>query len=305
MQVNEAAIRALEQQLNIKSPSPTQIIKPEWLGAENYQISLKRDELLHPVISGNKWRKLKYALLEAQQKHVQHIISFGGGFSNHLHALGYCCNRLNIRFTAIVRGDYSSNLSPMLQDLISWRAELSYVDRLTYQQRDDAEYLASLQQQYPEATIIPEGGSQTLALQGVGEIISELEEEYDYVIAPVGSGGTLAGLINHPQFKAHVVGIAVLKGKGYLEDLVNALLPAVQSNENWHINHQYHQGGYAKSNVELDCFCKEFHQQTGVQIEPVYSGKLLFALRDLVQKSGFAMASKILVLHTGGLQGAR
>jgi 1-aminocyclopropane-1-carboxylate deaminase len=281
-------------------------MKIEWPGAGNYQITLKRDDLLHPVISGNKWRKLKFALLEAQQNQIKHIISFGGGFSNHLHALGYCCQQMNIRFTAIVRGDYSGNPSPMLQDLVSWGAQLRYVDRSTYKLRDQPEYLTNLQQRYSEATIIPEGGSQALALKGVSEIISELEGNYDYIMAPVGSGGTLAGLINQSQPSTKIIGIAVLKGKDYLESLVNQLLPAAAKDKsNWQINHDYHSGGYAKTNSELKAFCENFLQQTDIHIEPVYSGKLFFALKDLIAKQEFPEGSKILALHTGGLQGAR
>jgi 1-aminocyclopropane-1-carboxylate deaminase len=281
-------------------------MKIEWPGAGNYQITLKRDDLLHPVISGNKWRKLKFALLEAQQNQIKHIISFGGGFSNHLHALGYCCQQMNIRFNAIVRGDYSGNPSPMLQDLVSWGAQLRYVDRSTYKLRDQPEYLTNLQQRYPEATIIPEGGSQALALKGVSEIISELEGNYDYIIAPVGSGGTLAGVINQSQSSTKIIGIAVLKGKDYLESLVNQLLPAsAKDKSNWQINHDYHLGGYAKTNSELKAFCENFLQQTDIHIEPVYSGKLFFALKDLIAKQEFPEGSKILALHTGGLQGAR
>jgi 1-aminocyclopropane-1-carboxylate deaminase len=304
--MSAAAIQTLQRRLNIQSPSSTQLIRPEWPGANHYQISLKRDDLLHPHISGNKWRKLKYALLEAQQNQIKHLISFGGGFSNHLHALGYCCYQMNIRFTAIVRGDYSGNPSPMLQDLVRWGAELHYVDRSTYQLRDQPQYLARFEQQYHEAIIIPEGGSQAAALKGVGEIISELSDDYDYIMAPVGSGGTLAGLINATQPNTHIMGIAVLKGKNYLENLVGQLLPeAAKSNNNWQINHDYHCGGYAKNNKELKAFCEHFMQQTKIPIEPVYSGKLFFALKDLIAKKVFPAGSKILVLHTGGLQGAR
>jgi 1-aminocyclopropane-1-carboxylate deaminase len=305
--VSETSIGPLEGLLNIQSPSPTQVILPDWQGAENYQISLKRDDLLHPIISGNKWRKLKYALLAARQNQVSDLISFGGGFSNHLHALGYCCRQMNIRFTAIVRGDYADNLSPMLQDLISWGAELNYVDRSTYKRRDEPAYLAELQQAYPGAVIIPEGGSQQLALQGVGEIIGELRGTYDYILAPVASGGTLAGLIHANQSAAAVIiGVAVLKGQSYLESLVTGLLPAsAAANKNWHINHEYHGGGYAKTTSELKAFCEDFFQQRDIPIEPVYSGKLFFALKDLIAKQVFPSGSRILALHTGGLQGAR
>ena len=297
----------LAERLGIKTPSPLQVITPNWQGIENYQITVKRDDLIHPIISGNKWRKLKYALLESLNSGVQHILSFGGGYSNHLHALGYCCHDLNIEFTAIVRGDYSQNPSPMLRDLAKWQTKISYVDRKTYQQRTNVDYLHGLQQRYPNAVLIPEGGSWLHAIKGVAEIINELPEQLDHIIAPVASGGTLAGLIsasNHNN--TQITGIAALKGKDYLEQLVSDLLPHKRNiSGKWQINHQHHFGGYAKSNTELNQFCGDFYKQTLIPIEPVYSGKLFFALKQLIEQKSFAVDSKILALHTGGLQGAR
>jgi 1-aminocyclopropane-1-carboxylate deaminase len=292
------------------SPSIESIIQPNWAATHGITLAVKRDDLLHPLISGNKWRKLKYALIPVIEANTKHIISFGGGFSNHLHALGYCCQQLNIQFTAIIRGNYSQNPSPMLQDLMNWNANINYVDRYTYQQRAVPDYLKSIQQQYPSAVIIPEGGSQQQALQGVGEIIQELQRQYDYILAPVASGGTLAGLITgvseqHTLTDTTIIGIGVLKGEGYLEQLVTDLLTTQQHTNNWHINHDYHFGGYAKSNDNLRHFCQDFHQQTDIKIEPVYSGKLFFGLRNLIEIGYFPEKSRILTLHTGGLQGAR
>lgn len=300
----------LTARLEITSPSAESIIQPDWAATHDITVTVKRDDLLHPIISGNKWRKLKHALIPAIEANTQHIISFGGGFSNHVHALGYCCQQLNIQFTAIIRGDYSKNPSPMLLDLAAWNANIHYVDRKTYQQRAEPDYLKTLQQQYPNALIIPEGGSQQQALQGVGEIIQELENQYDYILAPVASGGTLAGLIqkttqHSKQLDCQILGIAVLKGEGYLEQLVIDLLEKGEQTKTWQINHDYHFGGYAKANNELAQFCCDFYQQTEIQIESVYSGKLFFALRDLINKGYFPQKSRILALHTGGLQGAR
>jgi 1-aminocyclopropane-1-carboxylate deaminase len=300
----------LLSQLTITTPSAESIIQPNWGAKYGITLAVKRDDLLHPVISGNKWRKLKHALTPAIAAKTQHIISFGGGFSNHLHALGYCCHQLNIQFTAIIRGDYSHNPSPMLQDLICWKTNIQYVDRKTYQQRGEPDYLKMLLRLYPNALIIPEGGSQRQALQGVEEIIQELQVQYDYILAPVASGGTLAGLIQGAtqDVKHHscqILGIGVLKGEGYLEQLVRDLLVEDDNNKNWQINHHYHFGGYAKSNHELKEFCDDFYQQTEIKIEPVYSGKLFFALRGLINNGYFPQKSRILALHTGGLQGAR
>lgn len=299
----------LTDKLQITSPSIEQKISPQWDNAQNMQLWVKRDDLLHPVISGNKWRKLRHALQSAADNQCQHIISFGGGFSNHLHALGYCCHKLGIKMTAIVRGDYSSNPSPMLKDLMQWNTDIQYVNRLTYQKRTDLDYLNRLQQDYPNALVIPEGGSQQQALVGMAEVITELTQEYDYILAPVASGGTLAGLIHakaQTKIDTKVLGIAVLKGQDYLENLVINLLPESSKNTpNWQINHDYHLGGYAKSSAELKQFCGDFEKHHNIPIEPVYSGKLFFALRQLTAQGAFAKDSKILVLHTGGLQGGR
>jgi 1-aminocyclopropane-1-carboxylate deaminase len=302
-------IDPLENSLGITHNAIEQRLTLSWPGAARIELWVKRDDLIHPIISGNKWRKLKYALIQAQAQGHTKVLSFGGGFSNHLHALGYCCQALGIHLTAIVRGNYSLNPSPMLQDLARWATQIQYVDRNTYQKRTDSGYLAKLKDQYNQPLIIPEGGSQQQALTGVGEIIQELTQSYDFILAPVASGGTLAGLINglrqHKLSGTQVVGIAVLKGQDYLETLVTGLLPKNSLSTDWQINHQYHFGGYGKKPAELAQFCDNFLFDTQIAIEPVYSGKLFFATQQLIAQEHFPRGSKILVLHTGGLQGAR
>lgn len=297
-------LKKLSSLLEINADQAPSRLDIDWPSSEKYDIWVKRDDLLHPIISGNKWRKLKYALLAIYQQKQTSIVSFGGGHSNHLHALAYACHKLNIQLSAIVRGDYSRNPTPMLKDIAAWGTDIYYVDKKTYQKRDEPDYLAQLKQRFKQAIIIPEGGSQAAALEGVGEIISQLTDSFDYIIAPVGSGGTLAGLIATSSV-ARIVGIGVLKGQGYLEQQVTKLLPCSNTNHNWEILHQYHFGGYAKQPVELTAFCAQFTEQTKIPIEPVYSGKLFFAAKDLIQKQAFPLNSRILLLHTGGLQGAR
>ncbi len=292
----------LQQALNIDAPSPVHtLITPDY---PNIQLDVKRDDLLHSVISGNKWRKLKYALLKASNDNVEHIISFGGGYSNHLHALAFTCHRLGISMTAIVRGDYTNNLTPMLNDISAWGSNIQYVDRKTYQRRENKDYISELIQQYERGIVIPEGGSQSLALSGVSEIVHELQQFYDIIIAPVGSAGTLAGIIDGvSNTNSKVLGIGVLKGQGYLEELVSRFLP--NESDNWQINHQYHFAGYAKSTPELVDFCQRFEAQHKITIEPVYSGKMFFAIDDLLSNGFFPSGSRILAIHTGGLQGKR
>ncbi len=293
-----------ERILTLTTPSPLTVFEPDWPGAERVSMQVKRDDLIHPVISGNKWRKLKYTL-DALPGSCRHIISFGGGFSNHLHACGYLCMKLGIHFTALVRGDYNANPTPMLKDLQSWQACIQYVDKPAYAKRSDPIWLENLQKQYPESVIIPEGGSQAHALRGVAELIEEDDTECDHIIAPVGSGATLAGLICADSSPVTVTGIAVLKGAGYLESLVQALLPATGQQNRWQILHDYHQGGYGKRNATLTSFCEELMQQYKLPVEPVYSGKLFFAIKDLLEKGFFPDGTRLRIVHTGGLQGAR
>lgn len=294
--------------LNIVTPSVLQPLCVDWADARQVSLYIKRDDLIHPIISGNKWRKLKYALLEAKQRGVAEIISFGGGHSNHLHALGYCCHQLGIQLLALVRGNYNANPTPMLRDLQQWHSRIIYLDKATYHKRSQPNFIASWQAAHPDALIIPEGGSQALALPGVAEILSEQESDFSHLLVPVGSGGTLAGLIQARQARhkndLRLIGVATLKGEGYLEGLVNSLLPD-SAYSNWHIEHRFHFGGYAKRSDELINFCDTFKIQTGIAIEPVYSGKTCWALKQLLAEGYFPRSSRILLLHTGGLQGAR
>lgn len=300
--------------LSLRLPSPIQKLPVDWRPESNLSIYVKRDDLIHPIISGNKWRKLQGHLTRSpqlsKQAHPKHIVSFGGGYSNHLHSLGYCCQKLGIQLHAIVRGNYQLTPTPMLQDIQNWGANIHYVTKLEYQKRHDNDYLEQLGKTYPEALIIPEGGSDKHALEGIANIIEELDPEannpFDYILCPVASGGTLAGLnqaIYDWKLNAKLVGIAVLKGEGYLEELVEKLqFPDVPKAT---ILHDYHCGGYAKAPDYLKDFCSQFNAQYDIPVEPVYSGKLFYALKQLIESGYFPAQSRILLLHTGGLQGAR
>ncbi len=301
-----------EFKTSLALPSPLIPFKPNWEGASKVSLYVKRDDAIHPVMSGNKWRKLSHTLTSPLPNAA---ISFGGGFSNHLHALGFACFKLGIPFTAIIRGDYSAAPSPMIKDLMQWQTRIEYVNRITYTKRNDSAYLDELKLEFPNAIIIPEGGSQALALQGIKDMVDEIEVDFDFIVAPVASGATLAGIVNAlnkrnilmaTDFRSRnkAIGIGVLKGEGYLEGLVEQFLPTTNQT-NWHIDHSYHFGGYAKAPSELQTFCNDFNNTMAFEIEPVYSGKTFWAVKDMLAKGKFKDGSRIVVLHTGGLQGAR
>ncbi|OUS32450.1 cysteine desulfhydrase [Thalassotalea sp. 42_200_T64] len=289
-----------------KEMSPINTINHPLFTKHKVEVFIKRDDLIHPIISGNKWRKLKYNISAARKMGKTQILSFGGAYSNHIHALAYACKINNIKAIGIIRGEQHYQHNFTLSWASHWSMTLQFVDRKTYKLRHNEEFLAQLQQKYPNAYIIPEGGSNHLALPGVGEVITELNEqlEYDYLLTPVGSGGTLAGLINADQNQHKLLGIAVLKQDGYLTDEVNQLLAAHASNfENWEILNQFHRGGYGKYKTADTERILQFSQQAGVPFEPVYSGKMLLAFLDLLAQGYFQAGAKIVLLHTGGLQG--
>jgi 1-aminocyclopropane-1-carboxylate deaminase len=280
---------------------------------------IKRDDLIHPIISGNKWRKLKYNIDQAKVQGKKGLISFGGAYSNHIHALAFACYQQRLPCIGIIRGEshYANNFT--LRWAQHWQMKLTYVDRNTYRRRADSDYLALLQAQYPEYLIIPEGGSNSLAIPGVSEIIDELNQQtvFETLLTPVGSGGTLAGLISADNNQHQLLGVAVLKqGKetdgdkvdikpnDYLTNQVSTLLPkAAQKFDNWQVLPDFHRGGYAKFSVEDSQRIIAFNQETGINFEPVYSGKMLLALMDLIKQGYFAQHHRIVLLHTGGLQG--
>jgi 1-aminocyclopropane-1-carboxylate deaminase len=282
-------------------------------------ILCKRDDLIHPIISGNKWRKLEASLTRIKQRHYKHVISFGGAYSNHLHALSYACAVLNIKFTAIIRGDYNNHLTPTLRDMQHWGSTLHFVSKIEYKQRTDDHYCRSLLRQLQADYSIPEGGSHVSSMHGVAAILSEIASQapdISHIILPVASAGTLAGLITSkalPHVK--LVGIGVLKGEGYLEGLVESLLRGKETSPHareWEILHDFHHGGYAKKSDLLTRFVDNFNayyekreDYKALAIEPIYSGKCFYALDTLLARGYFPINSKVLILHTGGLQGTR
>ena len=297
---------ALENLLNLKLPSPVTSIDFKNSREKNIKVLLKRDELIHPVISGNKWRKLKYNLMDLIEQDIQQVVSFGGAWSNHLHALACCCCHLNIRLTAMIRGEPTDTPSAMLQDLMDWGVEIQWLDRQTYRLRSDKNWLESLSRQFPQARIIPEGGSNELALKGVSEILSEQTLEFDSVCCAVGSTGTLAGLVTKVAQPCQVIGIPVVKGGKPLMSEVKRLLQTVGIDKHsWQLISGYEQGGYAKMNKNLASYIQNFYQRHQIILDQVYTGKLLMAVEDLIKKDFFKANSKILVIHSGGLQGLR
>ena len=272
---------------------------------DKHQIELwmKRDDLLHPIISGNKWRKLKYSLDHALFLGSDTLISMGGAYSNHLHALAYTGKVLGLKTKGFIRGEQPKTLTPTLIDMQSWGMELSFVSRADYRLLRQYKNCNDLHGLKPQQYWLPEGGAQVLALRGMAELVNEIDRSYDILCVPCGTGATLAGIINAIPETVSIWGFAALKNAGFLKADVATLLPKTCTN--WQINLDYHFGGFAKISPELINFINYFEKKTGIPLEPVYTGKMLFALYDLITKNTFKPSQRIIAVHTGGLQGKR
>ncbi|MDP5293168.1 pyridoxal-phosphate dependent enzyme [Oceanimonas sp. CHS3-5] len=267
-------------------------------------LHIKRDDLLHASISGNKWRKLKYVLRQALSDEAAGLLSFGGAWSNHLHALAAAGHALGVPTVGIVRGEPEYAANPTLTDARAWGMTLDFVDRQTYRRRHDADFLAALALKYPGFYIIPEGGSCPLALPGVAELWRELPD-CDQLILPVASGGTLAGLLSARPASTHVTGYAVLKGKDWLADTIHELYSPAADDSGWQLRLEHHGGGYAKCRAEDRGAIAALSEALAVPLEPVYSGKALLGLFRDIEAGRYPSGSRLIFLHTGGLQGAR
>lgn len=264
-------------------------------------LEIKREDLLHPFVSGNKFRKLKYNVLQAKAENQSVLLTFGGAFSNHIAAVAYAGKEQGFETIGVIRGDE-------LRDKISENPTLSFaqecgmrfefVTREAYRHKTDAAFIAQLQAQFGSFYLVPEGGTNDLAVKGCEEILTELDADFDFVCCAVGTGGTISGLINSALPHQKVLGFPALKGD-FLQDEIRNFV----QNKNWELQTDYHFGGYGKVTTEFIEWMNWFYAQTGIPLDPIYTGKMVFGVMDLIQHNYFPPNSKILMIHTGGLQG--
>ncbi|WP_245879606.1 1-aminocyclopropane-1-carboxylate deaminase/D-cysteine desulfhydrase [Zobellella endophytica] len=285
-------------------PSPLQWARHPLLTRHGLDLMIKRDDLLHPRISGNKWRKLKYVLRQAVSEQASGLLSFGGAWSNHLHALAAAGQTLELPTLGVVRGEPEYADNPTLADARHWGMTLAFVDRRQYRRRQEPDWLAALAQRHPGYRLIPEGGSCALALPGVAELWRELAPA-DALILPVASGGTLAGLLSARPADTRIIGYAVLKGDGWLAETVSGLYPPAARDPGWRLRLGYHGGGYAKCSADDRQRIARLASELAVPLEPVYSGKAMLGLFRDIEAGYYPAGSRLIFLHTGGLQGVR
>lgn len=265
------------------------------------QLSLKPEYRIHPTVSGNKYRKLKYNIKAVLDGNFEGVLTFGGAFSNHIAATAAAGKALNISTIGIIRGEELADEienNTTLGYAKSCGMGLEFISRTEYRKKDEISFLKTLQNKYPNYYIIPEGGTNSLGVMGCEEILSETDYEFDIICCSVGTGGTISGLINSSLPHQKVIGFPALKGAFLKKDIRKF---AQQSN--WDLCHEYHFGGYAKVNLELIQFINKFKQEFELPLDPIYTGKMMFGIFDLIQKGFFSKSTKILAIHTGGLQG--
>ena len=277
-----------------------QNILDQQINFHDITLIIRRLDLVHPQISGNKFFKLKYNFLEAKRQGYQHILSFGGAYSNHIAATAFAAQQFSFQSVGVIRGEELADrpLNPTLATAQEFGMQLHFVSRDEYRRKQQPEYLAELARQFPNHYIIPEGGTNALAIQGCQEILKDGDAQFDVICCAVGTGGTISGLIEASHAHQQILGFSALKGS-FLKDEVAQLTKKT----NWNILDDYCCGGYAKTSAALVQFIRDFEAEFSIPLEQVYTAKMLMGIFDLIEKNYFLARSKLLVIHSGGLQG--
>ena len=285
----------IEQQLNI--PSPCHLVETDWLKSAGVKLWLKRDDLIHPIISGNKWRKLSGILAAYDSNFYNSITTFGGAFSNHLVATACVTALLGVPSKAIIRGEEPKELSPVLRLCKLYGMQLAFVSREEYKKANGETGITD------DVLYIPEGGACKEGTLGCEAILAEVDlQQFSQIFVSCGTGTTVAGMANYldkNELRVQLNGIQVLKGQDYIKNDLEKVFGITSAN----IYDEFHCGGYAKTSNELIGFIKDFTQQTGVLLDPIYTGKMIFAIKKLIEGHGIVSGEQILAIHTGGLTG--
>lgn len=292
--------------------SPLQRLQSPFLEQANIQLYVKRDDLIHPQFGGNKWRKLKYNLEYAKENQIDTLLTFGGAWSNHIYATAAAGKHFGFNTIGLIRGEQHTPLNATLSFARDCGMQLHYIDRKEYRQKDEADFLDKIKQRFGDVYILPEGGSNALAIKGcaetIEEISSEMEVPFDIICCASGTGATLAGLVSAISPRQTAIGFSSLKGGEFLNREVENFLNSANTGsnlaaKNWHIETDYHFGGYAKINDALIQFMSDFHTQYGFALDAVYTGKMFYGLFELIKSKAFKPGTTIIAIHSGGLQG--
>ncbi len=267
----------------------------------NCNLFIKREDLIHPFVSGNKFRKLKYNLLQAKEEKHHSLLTFGGAYSNHIAAVAAAGKEYGFKTIGVIRGEelnIEDEINPTLKFAKDCGMQLDFISREAYRKKTEPIFLDELKLKWGDFYLIPEGGTNDLAIKGCEEILSEEDSCFDFICCPVGTGGTISGLINSAKSHQKILGFPALKGYFLKEEICKFV-----TNQNWELLSKYHFGGYAKTTPGLIDFMNTFFKQTGILLDPIYTGKMVFGVIDLIKKNYFPKDANVLMIHTGGLQG--
>jgi 1-aminocyclopropane-1-carboxylate deaminase len=267
------------------------------------KLYIRREDLIHPFVSGNKFRKLKYNLIEAKKQNHNTLLTFGGAYSNHIAAVAFTGKENGFKTIGVIRGDeLSSKISqnPTLKFCQDNGMEFVFVSREQYRLKSTEDFLCNLKNDFDDFYLIPEGGTNDFAVKGCEEILTNEDESYNYICCAIGTGGTISGIINSSTSHQKVLGFPSLKG-----DFIKKDIRKFAKKENWDIISDYHFGGYGKVSEELIEFINDFYKKYSIPLDPIYTGKMVFGVIDLITKNYFPEESKILLIHTGGIQGVQ
>lgn len=276
-------------------------IESESLKEKNILFHVLREDKIHPFVSGNKYRKLKYNVLEAKKLEKRSLLTFGGAFSNHIAAVATAGKLNNIETIGVIRGEELSASvkdNPTLSFALSQGMKLHFISREDYKKKEDTLFINDLKQRFGDFYLLPEGGTNELAVKGCEEILTNLPENYEYVCVPVGTGGTIAGLIKASNINQEILGFSALNGT-----FQSSEIEKYTSKSNYKIIDTYNFGGYAKIDAQLIRFINNYKVQTNIPLDPIYTGKMMYGIYDLISRNYFTPNSRILAIHTGGLQG--
>ncbi len=275
--------------------------QPIPISFSNITLEIKREDLIHPIVSGNKFRKLKYNLLQAKAENQHTLLTFGGAYSNHIAAVAFAGKEHGFKTIGIIRGNELEKgfvENPTLQFAHDCGMQFDFVSRADYRKKLDVDFIEKLTAKWGRFYSIPEGGTNTLAVLGCQEILTEEDSKFDFICCCVGTGGTISGIINSAQPHQKILGFPALKG-----DFLTEEIRKFATNDRWELIGDYNFGGYAKISNELVDFINRFFIETGIPLDPIYTGKMVFGVIDMIRKNYFPEKSRILMIHTGGLQG--
>jgi len=283
-------------------PSPVEELRDERIAERGIRLFLKRDDLIHPEIPGNKWRKLKYNLLAAKELGLSTLLTFGGPYSNHLRATAAAGELFGFSTIGVVRGEEHLPLNPSLEQATSRGMRLTYLDRTTYRRKNDEDVIEALRRRYGECYVLPEGGSNPLGVRGCAELPAELDLDFDVICCPVGSGGTLAGIAVGLAVGRRALGFSVLRGGQFLTREVARLQQEASGavSEAWSIEYDYHFGGFAKSTAELRSFIDDFEDRHKLRLDRVYVAKMMSGIFDLAADSAKLPTGSVVVAVVTG-----